>query len=108
MKLASLALAMLGACSTLTGPVPASVHLDAGKALIAAEGTLDAAVLSADVAVKAHLTTPAQDATIAALVPKAQADLALARQAYAATDAATFPALAANLLALAAQLDATH
>lgn len=103
--LAALALA---ACSSLTGPVNPAVHLDAGKALIAAEGTLDASVLAADTAIKAGLTTAAQRATIVALVPKVQADLTLARQSYAATDAATYPALAANLIALAAQLDAAH
>ncbi|MDQ2860240.1 MAG: hypothetical protein M3T55_05845 [Pseudomonadota bacterium] len=114
MKYAALAIAfivpvaMAAACGSLNGPVPPTVHMDAGKALIAAEGTLDVSVLAADTAIKAGLTTPAQRAVIAALVPKVEANLTLARSAYAATDAATFPALTANLIALAAQLDAAH
>jgi len=114
MKYASLAIAFIvpvalaAACSTLNGPVPPAVHLDAGKALIAAEGTLDVSVLAADTAIKAGLTSKAQDAEIADLAVQVGADLALARSAYASTDAATFPALTANLIALAAQIDAAH
>lgn len=110
----------LGACQT----VPTSVHVDAGKALIAAEGTLDAAVIAADVAVKAHATTPTQDAAIAKLTAPcpngpitlavAQAScpvvgyLFLSRQAYAASDSTNWVTLTNNLLAVASALGALH
>ena len=58
-------LALLAACNTLNSP--GSIHTDAGKGLIVAESTLDAAVTAADTAVKAKLTTAAENASIHAL-----------------------------------------
>ena len=127
MRLATLSLAfivplsMLAACANL---IPASAHLGAGKGLIAAEAGLDAAVIAADVAVKAHTTTAAQNAAIhaltmpcpsgvtitAATVPLCPvvASKALAEQAYAASNAATYPQLITQLGLYAAQLAANH
>ena len=111
--------ALFGCAST-----PASVHLDAGKALVGAESTLDAAVTAADTAVKAGTLTAAQKASIAALTAPCPAgvaitpaivpqcpvvgSLALARAAYAASDAASYPQLIAQLGVYAAQLTANH
>jgi hypothetical protein len=103
---------------------PASLHQDAGKTLIASEAALDAAVVAADTAVVSKLTTPAQNAAIHALtapcptgVPITAATVplcpvlaskTLAEQAYAASNAATYPQLIAQLGLYAAQLTANH
>jgi hypothetical protein len=104
--------------------VPTSVPVITGQSLIDAEATLDTALISATVAVQSHLTTKAQNAKIAAMtapcppgvtITTAVAQtcpvvgaLALARQAQAASNTGSFAALYSNLLALAAQLAATH
>lgn len=125
-RFALIALAGLSLCACAThAPTPATIHLDSGKGLITAETGLDAAVVAANAAVNARLTTPAQDAKIAALTAPCPAGvtittqvalascpvvgfLALARQAYAASDTASFAVLTANLVALTAQLATTH
>ncbi len=98
-------LAMIAACSSLTGP---ATRLDQGRALIAAEAGVDAAAIAADTAVKAGLTTPAQNAALAALTPQVEVALSLARAAYAAGDFAGEAAEVASLATLAVQLDAAH
>ena len=100
-----LAAALLTASCATTA---STVHEDAGKALIAAESAVDTAALAADTAVKAHLTTRAQDAKIVKLAATVKADLVIARKAYAASDAATMTAMATQLTSLAAQLDGAH
>ena len=102
---ALLAALSLTACASLT---PGKLHMDEGKALIAAESALDAAVIAADDAVNAHLTTKAQNAKIAALAPSVAVALATARAAYKAGDAASYASATASLTALTTALVATH
>ena len=121
----SLIVALAALCLAACATTPAQVHYDAGTALLAAETGLDTAVRAATVAVQQHLTSPAQNAEIGRLTAPCPAGvpvtlavaqahcpvkggLALARAAYAASDAASWPALAANLLGLTAQLVASH
>lgn len=124
MKLHYLSLAfitLLAGCATTTG----DVHLASGKSLIGAESALDGAVVAATAAVNAHVTTKAQNGVIATLTAPCPAGvtittavaaascpvpgfLSLARQAYAASDTASFAVLEANLLSLTTQLATTH
>ena len=103
--LAALSLATLPACASFS---PGTLHMGEGKALIAAESALDAAVIAADTAVNAHLTTKAQNAKIAALAPSVAVALATARAAYKAGDAASYASATASLTALTTALVATH
>jgi hypothetical protein len=124
-RFALIALAGLSLCACAHSPTPATIHLDSGKSLIDAESALDAAAVAAQAAVTAHATTAAQNAKIASLTAPCPVGvtittqvalascpvvgfLALARQAYAASDTASFAALTANLVSLTTQLATTH
>lgn len=95
----------LTACAALT---PGSIVLGSGKALLASEAALDAAVTAATVAVSAGLTSQAQNATIAALAPKANAARKIAEADYATGKISAYGADSAAMSTITTQLTVAH
>ncbi len=102
--IASLVVSGLGGCTTTAVATRSTVSTDAARAFVAAESGFDAAVVTADVAIRSGRLAPATTARIRTLADDGHACIVAGRAALEAVDAAGVTSQTAAILALVAQL----
>ena len=94
----------LAGCASAPTPVVATIPADAERAYVAAESGFDAAVVTADLAIRSGSLSPATIAHIRALADIGHACIVAGRAALQAMDSSGLASQTAAIVALVAQL----